>query len=825
MNLTKGLLLLSLLIHSFTLMSQNSITIKGNIRNTESQQVVENVEIFSDPKGILHTSDINGCFTITEVPIGLNTLTLFREGFNTTYISFIARKDTILEINLKALSVELTEIQLRARRKEEFAMKRLKDVEGTSLYAGKKSEVVVMNLVSANLASNNSRQIYAQVTGLNVYEGSDGGLQLSIGGRGLDPNRTSNFNTRQNGYDISADVLGYPESYYSPPSEAISEIQIVRGASSLQYGTQFGGLLNFKLREIPSFIPIEILSKQTIGSYGLFNTYNYIGITKDKFSFNLSYNYKRGDGYRENSHYKSHSIFFSTHYRPSANTLIKAEYTHFNYLAKQGGGLTDTQFGENPRQSTRVRNWFNVNWNLFNIKMLHEFTKKNRFSISLFGLSASRNSVGFRGNPVIQNENPIISLDEQDSENNHILPRDLIIGNFRNIGAEIKWLSDYRIAQKNAIFLVGAKMYKAKNNSIQGPGSLGVDADFELRSSEFSDYPAQSNFRLPNSNYSVFSENIVYLSEHLSITPGIRFEFIRTGTDGTYNQVVFDNAGNSISNNLFNEQKSLSRSFAIVGVGLSYKKNKKANLYANISQNYRSVTFSDIRVVSPTFIVDPDIRDERGFTADLGLRGVIDKKITYELNAYSILYDDRIGIILDDRANRVRKNIGKAAITGIESLLNVNVGEVISVGPNISIDAFANTSLTYSRYLESEENNVEGNRVEFIPNLNLKLGAGFGYKNFSLTGQVSHLSEQYTDVQNSEVDVSGGVRNGIIGPIPSYTVVDFSLTLKLKSLKFESGLTNALNHNYFTRRATGYPGPGIIPSEGRSFYFTLSYTL
>jgi Fe(3+) dicitrate transport protein len=51
-------------------------------------------------------------------------------------------------------------------------------------------------------------------------------LQLSIGGRGLDPNRTSNFNTRQNGYDISADVLGYPESYYATPTEALEEIQL-----------------------------------------------------------------------------------------------------------------------------------------------------------------------------------------------------------------------------------------------------------------------------------------------------------------------------------------------------------------------------------------------------------------------------------------------------------------------------------------------------------------------------------------------------------------------------------------------------------------------
>ena len=79
-----------------------------------------------------------------------------------------------------------------------------------------KTEVIQVGQLTANLASNNSRQIYAQISGLNIYQNDDAGLQLNIGGRGLDPNRTSNFNTRQNGYDISADVLGYPESYYSP---------------------------------------------------------------------------------------------------------------------------------------------------------------------------------------------------------------------------------------------------------------------------------------------------------------------------------------------------------------------------------------------------------------------------------------------------------------------------------------------------------------------------------------------------------------------------------------------------------------------------------
>jgi Fe(3+) dicitrate transport protein len=63
-------------------------------------------------------------------------------------------------------------------------------------------------------------------------------VDCSIGGRGLDLTELQIL-TRQNGYDISADVLGYPESYYATPTEALEEIQVIRGAASLQYGTQF----------------------------------------------------------------------------------------------------------------------------------------------------------------------------------------------------------------------------------------------------------------------------------------------------------------------------------------------------------------------------------------------------------------------------------------------------------------------------------------------------------------------------------------------------------------------------------------------------------
>jgi Outer membrane receptor for Fe3+-dicitrate len=116
----------------------------------------------------------------------------------------------------------LRELTISAGQEQTMGLGRLKSVEGVVVYEGKKSEVVSLRDITANLATNNPRQVFSRVAGLNIWESDGAGLQLGIGGRGLSPNRTSNFNTRQNGYDISADALGYPESYYTPPLKVCS---------------------------------------------------------------------------------------------------------------------------------------------------------------------------------------------------------------------------------------------------------------------------------------------------------------------------------------------------------------------------------------------------------------------------------------------------------------------------------------------------------------------------------------------------------------------------------------------------------------------------
>jgi Fe(3+) dicitrate transport protein len=68
-------------------------------------------------------------------------------------------------------------------------------------------------------------------------------------------------------------------------------------------------------------------------------------------------------------------------------------------------------------------------------------------------------------------------------------------------------------------------------------------------------------------------------------------------------------------------------------------------------------------------------------------------------------------------------------------------------------------------------------------------------------------------------------QSGIRGSIPSYGILDLSLSYKYKKFTLETGVNNLLDNSYFTRRATGYPGPGIIPAQPVSWYTSLQFKI
>ncbi|WP_298423507.1 TonB-dependent receptor [uncultured Kordia sp.] len=803
-NIKNFSVLIAFCLCSISLIAQQKIS--GTVTASATNSPIANVDIYDKASGKVATTNAQGYYEFETEKENI-ILVFFSFEYEVTEKKVVVNKDVVLNIGLKELGEQLSEVQLNVRKNKVFTLKRLKDVEETAIYAGKKTEVVLVDQSMANLASNNARQIYSQVVGLNIYQNDDAGLQLNIGGRGLDPNRTANFNTRQNGYDISADVLGYPESYYSPPAEGTKEIQIIRGAASLQYGTQFGGLVNFVMKEPNKTKPFEFITRNTIGSNNLYTNFTSVSGTTGKFSYYSFFNYKKGDGFRPNSEFESKNAYVHLGYQFNENTKIEGELTYLRYLAKQAGGLTDEMFAENPFQSNRARNWFQIDWLLYNVKFAHKFSEKTNFTFNAFGLQASRNALGFRTNRV----NQIDPVEE----------RDLIKGDFKNFGFEARLLSEYEVFGKKATYLVGSKFYKADNTSQQGPGSTGNDPNFDFQLDDFPNYQNQSAYDYPNLNIAVFGENIFYINDKLSITPGFRFEHIKTESDGFFKRINTDAAGNVILNETVDNSEVRERSFVLFGLGASYKPSDALEIYGNISQNYRSVTFTDISIINPAFAISPDIDDEKGMTIDFGLRGNYKNIVSYDIGAFGLFYNDRIGFVQqgfpDGSVKTVRANIGDAVMYGVESLLDFNLNEIFIKNNDYSFNYFINASIMNSEYTKTEENGVEGNKVEFVPNVNLKTGIRFGYKNFLSNIQYTYLAKQFTDASNAvESNLSG-----VIGEIPAYDILDVSLSYTYKNFKLEAGINNLLDNEYFTRRATGYPGPGIIPSNNRNFYTTL----
>ena len=175
----------------------------------------------------------------------------------------------------------------------------------------------------------------------------------------------------------------------------------------------------------------------------------------------------------------------------------------------------------------------------------------------------------------------------------------------------------------------------------------------------------------------------------------------------------------------------------------------------------------------------------------------------------------------DGSVKSERGNVGNAQLAGVEVLLDFNFGQWLNLDEQkFSWSSFINYAYIDSKYTSSDTPGVVGKELEFVPTTNLKTGIRLGYKNLALNVQYTFVDKQFTDSSNA---VEGSI-SGVIGQIPAYDLMDFSGSYTLNRFKFEFGINNLLNEAYFTRRATGYPGPGIIPSPNRNVYLTTQFS-
>ena len=714
--------------------------------------------------------------------------------FNMVFVSLFAQKpvDTLP-------SKQLQEVIIKAWMRRDIS--RLPDEQDGFLNAGKKNEVISINSTNANIALKSGRQLFAKVPGVFVYDMDGSGNQLNISTRGLDPHRSWEFNIRQNGVIINSDMYGYPASHYSAPMESLEKIELIRGTGSLQYGAQFGGMINFVTKKPDSTKPFSFESVNTAGSYGLLSSYNAMSGTINKFSYTAYYYKRHSTGYRKNSRSDAEAQFIQMQYLVSKKMTVKAEIGRSKYLYQIPGPLNDSMFYAHPRASTRSRNYFSPDIYVPSLNLIWKLSDKTRIDGTLSGVFGDRSSVQLDAFADVP--------DNIDPATGTYKTRQVDIDHFNSKTLELKLLQKYQIGKVEGRLATGVVYF---NNDLHrqqlGKGTTGTDYDLTILEPEFG-----RDIRFKTRNVALFAENSFQLNKQWSISPGIRYENGSSQMRGVINYYSTDELPTTIRHN-----------FALLGISTQYQLLNDNTFYGGFSQAYRPVIFKDVVPASTYEKIDKELKDAYGYNIETGMRGKISNHLQYDINFFRLLYKNRLGtLVLQDNAGQpytYKTNVGNSITNGLE----VFVQYKFPLSNHLFAGFFTSTAYMDAKYTTGQVSNgtvnksIVGNKVEAVPHWISRNGFDILYKGFTCTILNNYTGLSYSDALNTIEPPANGAR----GITPSYSVWDFNATLKTNSfLTIRVGMNNIFNKQYFTKRPTMYPGPGIWSSDGQNVYATV----
>lgn len=701
--------------------------------------------------------------------------------------------DTIRTNDLAPIKIEVRRITTD--------IQRLDPIKGTYIFAGKKTEVIDLTQKDAAITEKYGRQIFTKIPGVFVYDMDGTGNQLNISTRGLDPHRGWEFNIRKDNVLTNTDMYAYPASHYSIPMEAVERIELVRGTGSLQYGAQFGGMLNFISKQPDSTKKISIESINTIGSYGLLSTYNSLSGKIGKFRYSAWMNQKSMTGYRENSRSTFDAQAISLFYDVSKKLRLKLEWTHSNYITQLPGPLTDSMFLLDPKMATRSRNYYQPNIHVPSFSIRWDVSQSTKLSFTSSAVFGARNSVLF--------DKPATVEDTIASSTLEYANRQVDIDTYHSYTNELRILQSYQLFKQTSSLAAGIQYINNNTHrKQQGQGTTGSDFDLTLVTPGWG-----RDLYFKTSNVAVFVENRWLLTKRFSVNTGVRTEIGESHMSGTTTYYSDQELPNTIKH-----------SFPLLGVSAQYDISNDINLYAGWSQAYRPVIFKDIVPQSVYEESDKNLKDAYGYNAEVGFRGNW-QLLKWDVTGFYVQYNNRLGTLAqtDTSGNLTvfRTNIGNSHTAGMEFFLQSD----FSLGKKAYLTVFTSTSYIDAHYENAtvrsgnENISIDGNQVESVPTWISRNGLTFKYASVSLSALYSYTASSFADAMNTVTPSASGAT----GIVPAYHLLDLNLGIRLTpAIRLQVNVNNVLDAHYFTKRPQFYPGPGIWSSDGRTISGTIA---
>ena len=665
----------------------------------------------------------------------------------------------------------------------------LPDVEGAQIFAGKKTDNIDPHLLP-QINNNNYRQVLATTPGVVLAEESS--PLVSIGSRGFDPHRMQFMQVLKDGIPIHADMIGYPEAYYTPPIDAVDRIELVRGGAALLYGPQPGGALNYVMEKPPTDTPFRIRSLNTIGSFNYYANFTELGGTVGNLGYYGYYNHRQTDGFRAaNSQFNlnSWSGTLSWGQQTTARTYLIIDA--YDETHGEPGGVTlasgpnTVNWNSDPYGTSRFYDTMRIS--RYAIQLIHENDLSDTTFFSVRGWwnyylrwSARQNGGGFGTLPTGAAANSNQIQEQQ----------------FYTFGFEPRIRHDWEWLGNTHTFTGGMLLFNTYSPRTDQTGA-SPSATSGMTSNQSNRY---------NWYYSIFAENRFAFGP-LSIVPAVRLESIWQSVNETVNT-----ARTLTGQPLANESN-----YAFVplfALGAQYDFTPTVNAYANVSQAYRPVIFTQAVPTNPNVFVDGPLSPSFVWNYEAGFRGNPRPWITWDTSFFLIDFQNQIAEN-STGGTTVIENGGRSVTYGWDTMVQCDLvgladafrgtgeGQDSWVDTYGSLLAYTGLTLQEGRYIQGQ---FEGKTPRYTPSYLLRAGALYNWRDKIQLGLTSTFNgASYASDNNTQEYF-----------IPYYNVWDFTFEVNVykDNVSVIGGINNLFDNRYYAR----ITNTGIDPAAPRNWY-------
>jgi len=524
---------------------------------------------------------------------------------------------TTQEINVTAEPVATPHPHDDTRPKLEHIMR---EVSGTQITVTKKATVIPLDK-QPPIQNNNLQELFTKAPGLIVSEQQNPG-QFNFTYRGLGNPQESEYTLfLQDGLPLMSDWIGFPTLYYVPVPQSVSEIQIIRGGSSLLYGPEPAPAVNYVSKHPAPGTPWSGYFEQTGGADGTYSSYGSVQEANGPLELRLDAYYGTSDGERDSSQYTLWQANGYLGYRPTSNQLIALDVHASRFDGEDPGRLSYAQFLANPDQAVTP---YNHNW-------VDRYTAVLRYEAE-FGDGWLLQAKGWYTHQDIDsraagNINPVTGA----------FPTNTVFGyeEFNNGGLDLrlrkKWGNNTMF--RGSALTFGGLVYHGDapfqrytlNEANTGPGFLYADRGTTsslviLDQDRSADYQA------------FFIEDLIRIGA-FHIVPSFRLDHENVEVDATVAPYFLPGT---------EPNRDADKLMPLWGIGLGNDFGKGNETYFSASSGWRPVRFFDIAGTRTAIRPGEDPDPFRSLDIELGVHGTPLKGFWYDVGLFWMEFDNRI---------------------------------------------------------------------------------------------------------------------------------------------------------------------------------------